>query len=248
MFLNCVIVDDEPLALDLMEGYVKQTPFLTLVGRCSSAIEALELLKTKHADLLFLDIHMPLLNGIELSKMLRGDTRVIFTTAFEQYALEGFKVDALDYLLKPIGYSEFLKASTKAQRWFEMIDSGSKHEKELDKTPLERTEPTSIFIKTDYKMVQVVLRDITYVEGVKDYIRIHTVNEAPLMTLMSLNSIEEYLPSDVFLRVHRSFIVNIEQIKTIERNRIIFDKIHIPISDSHKESVMEKISKKKKKK
>lgn len=228
MFLSCLIVDDEPLALDLMEGYVKQTPFLTLVGRCSSAIEALELLKTKQADLLFLDIHMPLLNGIELSKMIPIDTRVVFTTAFEQYALEGFKVDALDYLLKPISYAEFLKAATKAQRWFERLDT--------------KNWAKSIFVKADYKMVQVVLSDITFVEGVKDYIRIHTVNEAPLMTLMSMNSIEDFLPSDLFMRVHRSFIVNIDQIKTIERNRIIFDKTHIPISDSHKESVMEKIN------
>ena len=237
MLLSCVIVDDEPLALDLMEGYVRQTPFLSLVGRCSSALDALELLKTKPADILFLDIQMPLLNGIELSKMLKSDTRVIFTTAFEQYALEGFKVDALDYLLKPISYAEFLKAATKAQRWFGMTSPVSKVENTDSKTGAK-----SIFVKTDYKMVQVTLSDITFVEGVKDYIRIHTVNEPPLMTLMSLTSIEDYLPADVFLRVHRSFIVNLNQIKTIERNRIIFDKIHIPISDSHKESVMEKIS------
>ncbi|MFA6335449.1 MAG: LytTR family DNA-binding domain-containing protein [Bacteroidales bacterium] len=228
MVLNCLIVDDEPLALNLIEGYVKKTPFLKLAGKCSNAVETLELLNNTIVDLLFLDIQMPQLNGIELSRMLKGDTMVIFTTAFEQYALEGFKVDAIDYLLKPISYAEFLKAAIKAQRWF-------------NKT-LEKGEARSIFIKTDYRMVQVELSNILYVEGEKDYIRIHTTNGGSLMTLMNIKSIEEYLPSETFLRVHRSFIVNLNQIKTIERNRIIFDKVHIPISDSYRDSVMEKIN------
>lgn len=224
MLLSCLIVDDEPLARNLIEGYVKKTPFLKLVGKCSNAIETLEILENNKVDLLFLDIQMPQLNGIELSKILKEDTRVIFTTAFEQYALEGFKVDALDYLLKPVSYAEFLKAATKAQRWFNMAHSNN-----------------SVFIKVDYRMVQVDICNILYVEGEKDYIRIHLADGSSLLTLMSMKSIEENLPSGTFLRVHRSYIVNLNQIRTFERNRIIFGKVYIPISDSYRNSVMEKI-------
>lgn len=226
MLLNCLVVDDEPLASSLIEGYIRQTPFLKLTGKCSNAIDALEMLKRTKVDLLFLDIQMPQLNGIELSKMVKGGTRIIFTTAFEQYAIEGFKVDAMDYLLKPISYAEFLKAASKAQRWFS----------------LEKREPRSIFVKTDYKMVQVEMCDILYIEGEKDYIRIHTADGKSITTLMSIKAIEEHLPPETFLRVHRSFIVNINQIRTIERNRIIFDKVFIPISDTYRDGVMDRIN------
>ncbi|MEN6618064.1 MAG: LytTR family DNA-binding domain-containing protein [Rikenellaceae bacterium] len=239
MLISCLIVDDEPLARNLIEGYVKQTPFLKLVGRCSNAIEALEVLKSRSVDLLFLDIQMPQLNGIELSRMIPGDTRIVFTTAFEQFALEGFKADAIDYLLKPISYAEFLKAATKAQRWFGLIPSMSGREGSDGNNSVNRK---SIFIKADYRMVQIDLNDIVYIEGVKDYLRIHTSDRQSLMTLMSMKAIEDYLPSNTFLRVHRSYIVNINQIKTIERNRIIFDNVHIPISDSYRDSVMEIIN------
>ena len=229
MTLNCLVVDDEPLALELMAGYVRQTPFLTLAGGCSSAVEALEMLKTASVDLLFLDIQMPQLNGLELSKMIDPKTRVIFTTAFEQYALEGFRVDALDYLLKPISYAEFLKAAAKAQRWFKLqsaaVSGGG--------------APQQIFVKSDYKMVQIALSEILYVEGVKDYIQIHTADGRRIMTLMSMKAIEESLPADRFVRVHRSFIVNMDHIQTIERNRIVFGKVYIPISDSYKDRFSE---------
>ncbi len=226
MILNCLVVDDEPLARSLIEGYIRHTPFLKLAGECSNAIDALEMLGNIKVDLLFLDIQMPQLNGIELSKMVKGGTRVIFTTAFEQYAIEGFKVDAMDYLLKPISYAEFLKAASKAQRWFS----------------LEKTEPRSIFVKTDYKIVQVELCDILYIECEKDYIKIQKADGKSIMTLMSIKSIKEHLPSETFLQVHRSFIVNMNQIRTIERNRIIFDKVFIPISDTYREGVMDKIN------
>jgi two-component system, LytTR family, response regulator len=232
MLINCLIVDDEPLALDLMESYVKQTPFLNLVGRCSNAIDALEKIKNNKIDLVFLDIQMPKLSGMELSRMLKENTRVIFTTAFEQYALEGFKVDALDYLLKPISYAEFLRSATKAQRWFGMAG----HDNLMDNQNSAKSK--SIFVKSDYRMVQIELSEITYIEGVKDYIRIHLSSGESVMTLMSMKAIEDHLNPDIFLRIHRSFIVNINKIKTIEKNRIVFDKIAIPISDSYRESVM----------
>ncbi len=219
MTLNCLIVDDEPLALELLESYVSRTPFLHLVDRCDSAIKALSVVEETPVDLIFLDIQMPELNGLELSRLVGNKVKIIFTTAFEQYAIEGFRVDALDYLLKPFNYSEFLRAATKALR--------------------THPAPESIFVKSDYKLVQVQLKDILYIEGLKDYIRIQTEDGQGILTLMSMKSIEDFLPADTFVRVHRSYIVNMNKIKTIERNRIIFGKVYIPISDSYKDRFTE---------
>ncbi len=232
MIIRCLIVDDEPLALDLIESYVRQTPFLELAGRSSNAIEALEVLEKGKIELIFLDIQMPRLNGIELSGLIKDDTRVIFTTAFEQYALDGFKADALDYLLKPISYPEFLKAATKARKWFSMCRANKS----------EQTSQNSIFVKSDYRIIQIDIPDITYIEGVKDYIRIHTSKGEPVMTLMSMKSIEEHLNPDTFIRIHRSFIININKIDSIEKSMVKIGRASIPISDSYKESVMNKIS------
>ena len=224
MTLNCLIVDDEPLALELLESYVSRTPFLHLVDRCDSAIKALSVIEETPVDLIFLDIQMPELNGLELSRLVGNKVKIIFTTAFEQYAIEGFRVDALDYLLKPFNYSEFLRAATKALR--------------------THPAPESIFVKSDYKLIQIQLKDILYIEGLKDYIRIQTEDkEGGILTLMSMKSIEDHLPGDIFIRVHRSYIVNINKIKTIERNRIVFGKLYIPISDSYKERFMELLDK-----
>ncbi len=223
MTLNCLIVDDEPLALELLESYVSRTPFLHLVDRCDSAIKALSVIEETPVDLIFLDIQMPELNGLELSRLVGNKVKIIFTTAFEQYAIEGFRVDALDYLLKPFNYSEFLRAATKALR--------------------TRPAPESIFVKSDYKLVQVQLKDILYIEGLKDYIRIQTEDGQGILTLMSMKSIEDFLPADTFVRVHRSYIVNMNKIKTIERNRIIFGKVYIPISDSYKDRFTELLDK-----
>ena len=217
MELNCLIVDDEPLALDLMESYVKRTPFLKLVARCSNALEVLQVLREEAVDLIFLDIQMPELNGLELSRVLDKQIKVIFTTAFEQYALEGFRVDALDYLLKPVSYPEFLKAANKALNWFE----------KTRETQGDSLEEDCIFVKSDYKLVKVELAKICYIEGLKDYVKIY---------------LEEMLPAS-FCRVHRSFIVNLNRITVIERNRIVFGKTYIPIADSSKDKFMEFLNK-----
>jgi two-component system, LytTR family, response regulator len=225
MTLRCLLVDDEPLALELLESYVSKTPSLQLSGKCSSAFEAMEFMESNEVDLLFLDIQMPGLTGLELSKNLMDGPRVIFTTAFEQYALQGFKVDALDYLLKPVSYPEFLASVNKAKRWFELQDR-------------QRGQETrnSIFVKTDYKLVQIDLNQILYIEGLKDYVKIFTEgSDKAILSLMSMKSLEENLPESRFMRVHRSFIVNLEKIKTIERNRIIFGKEFIPISENYKD-------------
>ena len=222
MKLKCAIVDDEPLALGLLESYVEKTPFLELTGKYSSAVQAMKELPEKQTDLLFLDIQMPELNGLEFSKMVDSRTRIIFTTAFEQYALDGYKVNALDYLLKPISYTDFLQAANKAVRWFELLNQ-------------PHDEITSIFVKSDYKLVQIELDNILYVEGLKDYVKIYEEgNQRPILSLMSMKAMEELLPASRFMRVHRSYIVQKNKIRIIDRGRIVFGKNYIPISDSYK--------------
>lgn len=223
MNLRCALVDDEPLALSLLESYVRKTPFLQLSGTYSSAVEAMNELPTHPVDLLFLDIQMPELSGLEFSRMVDLHTRVIFTTAFGQYALDSYRVNALDYLLKPISYVDFLQASNKALQWF--------------KRTSEQTEIDRIFVKSDYKLVQIELEKILYVEGLKDYVKIYTENAPkPILSLMSLKAMEELLPPTRFMRVHRSFIVRKDKIRIVARGRIVFEKTYIPVSDSYKQS------------
>lgn len=227
MKLKCAIVDDEPLALGLLESYVEKTPFLELTGKYSSAVQAMKELPEKQTDLLFLDIQMPELNGLEFSKMVDSRTRIIFTTAFEQYALDGYKVNALDYLLKPISYTDFLQAANKAVRWFELLNQ-------------PHDEITSIFVKSDYKLVQIELDNILYVEGLKDYVKIYEEgNQRPILSLMSMKAMEELLPASRFMRVHRSYIVQKSKIRIIDRGRIIFSKTSIPVSESYKAAFQE---------
>ena len=229
MVLRCAIVDDEPLAIGLLESYANKTPFLQLVGKYSSAVQAMKELPGEEVDLLFLDIQMPELNGLEFSKMVDSRTRIVFTTAFGQYAIDGYRVNALDYLLKPISYIDFLQAANKALQWFELVQKPE----EID----------SIFVKSDYKLVQVELKKIMYIEGLKDYVKIYLEDEPhPILSLLSLKSLEEMLPDSRFIRVHRSFIVQGCKIKMIDRNRIVFGKEYIPISDTYKDSFAEFIS------
>ena len=231
MILTCAIIDDEPLAVSLLESYVKKTPFLTLKGKYNSAILAMAELNENPVDLLFLDIQMPELNGMEFSRMLSGNTRIIFTTAFEQYALESYKVNALDYLLKPISYTDFLQSSQKALQWVELFTN-----RQNSTLTSGKPEPESIFIKTERKLVQIDLNRILYIEGLKDYVKIYIEGEVhPVLSLMSMKAMEELLPPQRFIRVHRSYIVQPEKIKVIERSRIIFGKTYIPISDNYKD-------------
>lgn len=226
MTLKCAIVDDEPLALDLMESYVRKTPFLQLCGKYSSAIMALNEIRDKEIELLFLDIQMPDLNGLELSKILPPEIRIVFTTAFEQYAIDGFRVNALDYLLKPINYQEFLSAAHKALNWSDLIRQ----------EPM--AEDSFIYVKSDYKLKQIKLDDILYIEGLKDYLKIYLENESkPVLSLISMKNMEERLPSPRFMRVHRSYIVQMNKIKTVDKGQIIFGKNRIPISDSYKNEI-----------
>ncbi|MBB5268290.1 DNA-binding LytR/AlgR family response regulator [Algibacter amylolyticus] len=233
--ITCVIVDDEPMALNLVENYVQKTPFLELKQKCSSAIEAMEFLKNAPVDLLFLDIQMPDLTGLEFSKMLPKETRVVFTTAFDQYALEGFKVEALDYLLKPFDYAEFLAAANKANTWFEL--------KKGKQQNVVSEAKEFLFVKSEYKQLRIKLADVLYFEGLKDYIKIWLKdNPKPILTLMSLKSLEAELPETQFMRVHRSFIVALKNIDVIERSQIIINKQRITVSEQYKPKFLEFIN------
>jgi DNA-binding LytR/AlgR family response regulator len=227
MIIKCLTIDDEPLALNKMSNYVMKTPFLELIADCRSGFEAIDYLSKYRIDLIFIDINMPDINGLDFVKSLQNKPQIIFTTAFSEYAFEGFKVNALDYLLKPIGYTDFLKAANKARNYFESVHS------QTGKTGGDRDY---LFVKSAYKIVRISLKDIIYIEGMREYVRIHLVSGKSIMPLISLRVLEEQLPSDKFMRVHRSYIVNLGKIITIDHSRIIFnDKVYIPVSEQYKE-------------
>lgn len=239
MILKCCIIDDEPLAIELLESYVKRTPFLQLEASFNSAVQAVKRVAQGDIDLIFLDIQMPELDGMEFSRMIEGRSRIVFTTAFGQYAVDSYKVNAIDYLLKPISYADFLKASQKALQWFELSEGNSAAG---SPAPTQAQSPY-IFVKSDYKLKQIPLDKILYIEGLKDYVKIYLEGEPhPILSLLSLKSLEEMLPEGQFIRVHRSFIVQGSKIKMIDRNRIVFGKEYIPISDTYKESFAEFIA------
>ena len=232
--ISCIVVDDEPLAVRLMESYVAKTPFLSLKGSFTSGTAAYSFLQDNPVDLLFCDIQMPNLSGMDLSRMLPERTRIIFTTAFSEYAVEGFKVRALDYLLKPISYEDFLSATVKAKEYFEVTEpvvvSGQRKIK-------------SIFVKTEYRLQQIDLDKITYIEGLKDYVKIHLNDgSTPVLSLMRLKNLEDTLPNEDFVRVHKSFIVRLTAIEAIERSHILIGQDRIPIGDSYKPRLYQALS------
>jgi DNA-binding LytR/AlgR family response regulator len=226
MTITCAIIDDEPLAAGLLESYARKTPYLHLVGTYNSAILAMKDLRDNPVQLLFLDIQMPELSGVEFAKILPKDTRVIFTTAFPQYAVEGYKVNALDYLLKPISYEDFLKSTDKALEWFSVIQRQDAYRRDR-----------FMFVKTDYKLQRVNLDDILFIEGLKDYVRFYLKDGEKVMSLMSMKKLEEYLPRPEFLRTHRSYIVHMTETPLVDRFRIVFGENYIPISENYKDDV-----------
>ncbi len=228
MTITCAIIDDEPLAAGLLKSYVEKTPFLHLIGTYGSAIEAMKELRTSPVQLLFLDIQMPELSGIEFAKILPSTTKIVFTTAFQQYAIEGYKVNALDYLMKPISYDDFLTAANKALDWFTIAQKQEIY-----------AQDRFMFIKSDYKLIRVSLDDLLYIEGLKDYVRFYLADGTRIMSLMNMKKLDDYLPHPEFLRTHRSFIVHMPLAQQIDRFRIVFGDQFIPVSDSYKEEVQE---------
>jgi DNA-binding LytR/AlgR family response regulator len=230
MNISCAIIDDEPLAAGLLKSYADNTPFLELKGVFNSAVAAIRELRQQPVDLLFLDIQMPELSGMEFAKILPPSTKIIFTTAFSQYAIEGYKVNALDYLLKPISYDDFIKAANKALEWF--IDG--KGNADAHHTDDNRF----IFVKSEYKLLRIDFDDILFIEGLKDYVRFHLSDGHRLMSLMSMKAIDDNLPHPEFMRTHRSYIVHMTKVTVVDRLRIIFGDNYIPISENYKDDVM----------
>ena len=231
--LRCCIIDDEPLAQELIKSYVNQTPFLELVDTFPSASLAVKTIIESNIDVVFLDIQMSELNGIEFARVIPPSCKIVFITAFEQYAIDGFKANALDYLLKPVSYPEFLRAANRALEWFELVDKSKSNNDNND----------YIIVKSEYKLIQIAIPNILYIEGLKDYVKIYLEDsDKCVMSLMSLKTLEASLPQDRFMRVHRSFIVQTSKIKVIERNRIVFGKQYIPVSDSYKDIFNEYIN------
>ena len=226
MTISCAIIDDEPLAAGLLESYARKTPYLELIGTYNSAIMAMKDLRDNPAQLLLLDIQMPELSGIEFAKILPKETRIIFTTAFPQYAVEGYKVDAIDYLLKPISYEDFLKSTGKALEWHSVRQRQDAYRRDR-----------FMFVKTDYKLQRVNFNDILFIEGLKDYVRFYLKNGERVMSLMSMKKLEEYLPKPEFLRTHRSYIVHMSETPLVDRFRIVFGEEYIPISENYKDEV-----------
>jgi DNA-binding LytR/AlgR family response regulator len=234
--LTCIAVDDEPFALDMVCSYIQQTPFLELQGRFSSALEALQALHNHDIDLVFLDIQMPELTGIELARILdRGrkmkGPRVIFTTAYDQFALEGYKVDALDYLLKPFDYEEFLRAVQKAHTYASM---------EKTQEPAATTkaaEPEFIFLRVEHQLVRVNLSDIRFIQGLKDYVKVYLTNRKhPLITLINMKTLEEKLPREQFMRIHRSYIISLDKIDTVSKGSVEIGDESIPVGNHYKDN------------
>lgn len=233
MQIKCLAIDDEPLALLQLKSLIEKTPFLQLVAACDGAIEAYNVLNQNEVDVIFVDINMPDLNGLDFVRSLANPPLVVFTTAYSQYAVEGFKVNAIDYLLKPFGMPEFVKSAEKVRRQYELM-----HQGQQELTP-ETPANGTLFVKCDYRTIRINVSDINYVESMSEYLRIHLDNGEKLMTLMSMKRLDEMLPPKDFIRVHRCYIVNMNKVKEISKMRIMIDAdTYLPISDMYKDAVM----------
>ena len=238
--MKCIAIDDEPLALKQLTDYISRVPCLSLVKSCQDAFEAMKVLADEEIDLIFVDINMPDLNGLDFIRSLISRPMVIFTTAYSEYAVEGFKLDAVDYLLKPFEFQDLLKAADKARRQFEY----RLLEQQGEIGNASQIKGDSLFVKSDYRVVRIDVKNIRYIEGMSEYVRIFVEGEdKPVITLASLQKMEERLPTH-FMRVHRSYIVNLRKITEVSRLRIIFDKnTYIPVGDNYKEKFTEYIGK-----
>lgn len=233
MTIRCLAIDDEPLALQQLVAYIKKVPFLELQAQCQSAMEARAFLENDTVDAIFCDINMPDLNGMDFVKSLASPPLIIFTTAYSEYAVEGFRVNAVDYLLKPFGLQEFQRAANRLRERLE----GQRERFEGQKEATEEQEGQDIFLKTDYRIVKVSIPDIRYVEAMSEYLKVWVEGmPKPIITLLSMKKMEERLP-DGFMRIHRSYIINLSKIQEVNKNRVIMDaQTFLPIGDMYKEA------------
>ncbi len=230
--MKCIAVDDEPLALALLQDNIRQVPSLELVASCSTAMEALKVLNEQEVDLIFLDIQMPGLTGLQLLQSLSVKPMVILITAYEKYALEGFNLDVIDYLVKPVPFERFLKACNKAIDFYRL-------KKNVPSEP--QTWPEYFFVNAEYGLVKIVFSDIRLIEGLKDYLKIHLGDTKPLIIRMSLKAIEEKLPPGKFFRIHKSYIISVKHITTIRKNSVFLGELELPLSDLYKDDLMREI-------
>lgn len=230
--MTCIAVDDEKLVLELMADNIKQVPYLKLIKACKNAMEAIEILQKEKIDLIFLDIQMPKLSGLKFIRTLSHPPMIILATAYEQYALEAYDLNVVDYLLKPVSFERFLKACNKAKEQFDLRNNKP--------TEPEGNENTAdhIFVHVEYTLVKILFADILFIEGLKDYIKIQLLSSSrPVLTRMSMKGMEEKLPPNEFVRVHKSFIVAFYKISVIKRDLLVIDKYEIPLSDAYKENL-----------
>lgn len=231
--MNCIILDDDPMAQNIIADYIEHVPYLTLIDKCSTAFDAYDVLHNHKIDIIFLDTQLPGISGIDFIRSLDDKPMIIFTTVFKEYALEAFNLNAMDYLLKPISFDRFLKATNKAYEYYSLK---SLKLKTAGKTKEPSAASEFILVKADYKTIKINLNDILYVEGLKDYIKIFTVgSEKPIITLNSLKRMQENLPADRFARVHKSFIISLNHIKVINKTQVVIGKNYIPIGESYKD-------------
>ena len=232
--IRCLAIDDEPLALQQIAAYIGKVPFLELAAQCQSALEAHQFLQNDTVDVIFCDINMPDLNGMDFIKALVAPPLVVFTTAYAEYAVEGFKVNAVDYLLKPFGLQDFMRAANRVRERLE----GTTASAPASSTPVASDSDTdTIFLKTDYRIVKVAISDIRYVEAMSEYLKVWIEGDAkPIITLLSMKKMEERLPQN-FMRIHRSYIINLNKILEVNKNRVIMDRgTYLPIGDMYKET------------
>lgn len=226
--IKCLAIDDEPLALQQLAAYIKKVPFLELAGECRSALDAKSIMENDVIDAIFVDINMPDLNGMDFVHSLVAPPLVVFTTAYSEYAIEGFKVDAIDYLLKPFGMDDFMRAANKVKKQYELLMGNGK----------QSDNDGVIFVKSDYKTVRIDIESIRYIEGMSEYLRIYLADRnKPIIALLAMKKMEERLPSSMFMRIHRSYIVNLKMIKEVSKTRIILnDDTSLPIGEMYRET------------
>lgn len=235
--IRCLAIDDEPLALRQLAAYLQKVPFFELVDSCQSALEAMAILEKQEVDVIYIDINMPDLNGLDFVRSLQRPPMVVFTTAYQEYAVEGYRVDAIDYLLKPFGMSDVLRAADKVKRQYDLLHTASL-------SPMD--EDDALFLKTEYKVVRVLVSHIIYIEGMSEYLRIYVADQPkPIIVLLSMKKMEERLSHADFMRIHKSYIINLHNIAEINRSRVVLDNgAEIPVGDSYREKLNEYVSQK----
>lgn len=227
--MKCLIVDDEPLARQVMEEFAGRVPFLEVVGKCSSATEAADVLRNSQVDLIFLDIHMPRISGLDFINSMSNPPMFILVTAYSEYALQGFNVNATDYLMKPVPFDRFLRAVNKAYELFRLRNNATPGAQEA-------AAPRHILVKSGYQTVKIMLDTILYIEGLKDYVKIYTEGKKPILSLLTMKGLAETLPQEKFMRIHKSFIIAVDRITTLSRNRVMIGEKWIPVGENYRET------------